>query len=121
MKAHTMNPYASLRRSSPTGSRHNSGVSAHSSALRHIEDIERRQGERYGKPSLSLREYLDELNDRLRRHPMYMEGMHFPHPQPGSTPMLAAALAWEGSWDCMGVFSSVIEEVARDYDLDRSA
>ena len=42
--------------------------------------------------------------------------MNFPDPQPGSTPMLAAALAWEGPWDCTDVFASVLEDVARDYD-----
>ncbi len=73
---------------------------------------------RSGKPSLSIADYMAELNERLRRHPMYLEGMHFPDPQPGSTPMLAAALAWEGPWDCLGVFSSVIEEVANEYDLE---
>ena len=57
------------------------------------------------------------LNERLRAHPMYLEGMHFPDPQPGSTPMLAAAVAWEGPWDCLGVFSSVIDEVTAEYDL----
>ncbi len=71
----------------------------------------------HDNPSLSLEDYMAELNERLRQHPMYLEGMHFPDPQPGSTPMLAAALAWEGPWDCLGVFSSVIEEVAKDYDL----
>ena len=69
------------------------------------------------KPSLTMPEYMAELNARLRRHPMYLEGMRFPDPQPGSTPMLAAALAWEGPWDCLGVFSSVIEDVANDYEL----
>jgi len=72
---------------------------------------------RYSKPSLSAGEYMAELNERLQRHSMYLTGMHFPDPQPGSTPMLAAALAWEGPWDCMGVFASVIEDVAHDYDL----
>ena len=71
-----------------------------------------------GKPTLTLPEYMAELNARLRRHPMYLEGMHFPYPQPGSTPMLAAALAWEGAWDCLGVFTSVIEDVANDYDIE---
>jgi len=72
----------------------------------------------HSNPSLPIEDYIAELNERLRHHPMYLEGMHFPHPQPGSTPMLAAALAWEGPWDRLGVFLSVIEEVARDYDLD---
>ena len=69
------------------------------------------------KPTLTQRDYMAELNARLRRHPMYLEGMRFPDPAPGSTPMLAAALAWEGPWDYLGVFSSVIEDVAGDYDL----
>ncbi|CAN5628620.1 hypothetical protein BH11PSE7_BH11PSE7_31700 [soil metagenome] len=69
------------------------------------------------KPSLTMPEYMTELNARLRSHPMFLEGMRFPDPQPGSTPMLAAALAWEGPWDCLGVFSSVIEDVASDYEL----
>ncbi len=42
----------------------------------------------HDNPSLSLEDYMAELNERLRQHP-----------------------------DCLGVFSSVIEEVARDYDL----
>jgi hypothetical protein len=72
-------------------------------------------------PALTMPEYMAELNARLRSHPMYLEGMRFPDPQPGSTPMLAAALAWEGPWDCLGVFTSVIEDVANDYDLAMSA
>ena len=70
------------------------------------------------KPSLSLADYMAELNVRLRRHPRYLQGKRFPHPQPGSTPILAAALAWEGPWDCVDVFVSVNEDVAKDYDLD---
>jgi hypothetical protein len=69
------------------------------------------------KPSLTMPEYMAELNARLRSHSMYLEGMRFPYPQRGSTPMLAAALAWEGPWDYVGVFSSVIEDVANDYNL----
>ena len=102
-----MNPVASLHRR-PARASHpaSAGISS------------RTRSEAYfSKPSLPMREYVAELNERLQRHPMYLEGMHFPEPQPGSTPMLAAALAWEGSWDCMGVFSSVAEDVARDYDL----
>jgi len=69
------------------------------------------------RPSLTVPQYMAELNARLQRHAMYLEGMRFPDPQPGSTPMLAAALAWEGPWDCLGVFTSVIEDVASDYVL----
>jgi hypothetical protein len=72
------------------------------------------------RQALTMPAYMAELNARLRNHPMYLEGMRFPDPQPGSTPMLAAALAWEGPWDCLGVFTSVIEDVANDYDLAMS-
>ncbi|RYX92705.1 MAG: hypothetical protein EOO28_21095 [Comamonadaceae bacterium] len=111
-----MDPLASLRRrphriTSPAGAVHGRSASTQ----------ERRAQSDHGKPTLDAAEYLAELNGRLRRHPMYMEGMHFPNPQPGSTPMLAAALAWEGPWDSLGVFMSVAEDVAREYDLDGSA
>jgi hypothetical protein len=79
--------------------------------------VYRSQEGHYGKPTLSVNEYMAELNGRLRRHPMYLAGMHFPNPQPGSTPMLAAALAWEGPWDCLDVFIEVLGDVARDYDV----
>jgi hypothetical protein len=69
------------------------------------------------RPRVSLADFMALLNERLRAHPMFLEGMHFPDPQPGSTPMLAAAVAWEGPWDCLGVFSSVIDEVTADYEL----
>ena len=71
---------------------------------------------RYSKSALGPADYMAKLNERLRRHPRYQPGMNFPDPQPGSTPMLAAALAWEGPWDCTDVFASVLEDVARDYD-----
>lgn len=111
-----MNPLVSLRRAHRTD--YPSPRNAHRMMPRLLErGGARGKTDTHGKPSLSAQEYMAELNERLRRHPMYLEGMHFPDPQPGSTPMLAAALAWEGPWECLDVFSSVIEEVARDYDL----
>jgi hypothetical protein len=91
--------------------------SASNDARAHAQARDGHDESRYGKPTLSAGEYMSELNERLRRHPKYLAGMHFPKPQPGSTPMLAAALAWEGPWECMDVFMSVLGDVQRDYDV----
>ena len=75
-------------------------------------------GRSHLKPVLSAADYLALLNQRLRAHPMYLEGMAFPLEvvvEEEGLPL--AAMVGDTRWDAFGVFASVIDEVGQAYEL----
>lgn len=85
------------------------------------------------KPVLSPLDFLALLNQRLRAHPMYLEGMAFPAVEAcddhddGSAEDASdeiqplAQLVRDTRWDHFGIFASVIDEVKAGYELSTSA
>jgi hypothetical protein len=80
------------------------------------------------KSVLSEADYLAVLNQRLRAHPMYLEGMAFPVASDDETGLKdddeteveklpLVELVLDTQWDRFGVFASVIDDVHRSYEL----
>ena len=82
------------------------------------------------KSVLSEADYLAVLNQRLRAHPMYLEGMAFPAACEGDALASSGAedeatldkrplrvLLRDTRWDRFGVFASVIDDVKQSYEL----
>jgi hypothetical protein len=80
------------------------------------------------KSVLNEADYLAVLNQRLRAHPMYLEGMAFPvasddehapaddeETEVQKLPLVELLL--DTQWDRFGVFASVIDDVRRSYEL----
>jgi hypothetical protein len=100
---------------------------------RNATDHDARQGRTLrgpAKPVLDPPAFLALLNERLRAHPMYLEGMAFPVAETlpddgdhredaagaGQVPHLVQLLR-DTRWDHFGVFASVIDEVKAGYEL----
>ena len=78
-------------------------------------------------------DYLAVLDQRLRAHPMYLEGMAFPVAREADVHLSAGAedamlvkrplrvLLRDTRWDQFGVFASVIEDVTQSYELAPAA
>jgi len=63
------------------------------------------------KQVFSRAQYLDILNDSLRRHPGFQPGMAFVFPPPGASASQAAAVGCTGPLEAMPVYCE-IERVA---------
>jgi hypothetical protein len=69
-------------------------------------------------PKLTIDDYIDELNRRLRRQPEFREGMRFErHPKLAVGKAVRSVTA-EGADDMPGVFARVERELDGEFDID---